>query len=170
MLVVFGGLPGTGKTTIAQAIARRFQATYLHIDVIEQALRSVFGSTGGIGPEGYVVAYALAESNLKLGRSVVADCVNPLPITRDAWRAVARASSVKLVEIEVVCSDPTEHRRRVESRFSDIPGHILPSWDDVTRHDYAAWSEPRLVLDTAMLDIQGAVRAVLENVEAARTR
>lgn len=34
---------------------------------------------------GYCVAYALAEENVRLGRSVVADSVNPLNLTRDAW-------------------------------------------------------------------------------------
>ena len=40
MLVVFGGLPGTGKTTLARQVADRLGATYLRIDTIEQALRS----------------------------------------------------------------------------------------------------------------------------------
>jgi predicted kinase len=30
-----------------------------------------------------------AESNLLIGRTVVADSVNPLAVTRDAWRQVA---------------------------------------------------------------------------------
>ncbi len=41
------------------------------------------------GPEGYIVAYRLAEHNLRLGLAVVADSVNPIEITREAWRAVA---------------------------------------------------------------------------------
>ncbi len=40
MLIVFGGLPGTGKTTIAKALAAKHMATYLRIDEIEPALRS----------------------------------------------------------------------------------------------------------------------------------
>jgi len=37
-LVVFGGLPGTGKTTLARALTQDWPATYLRIDEIEQAL------------------------------------------------------------------------------------------------------------------------------------
>jgi predicted kinase len=41
MLVVFGGLPGTGKTTRARGLAQRLKATYIRIDTVEQALRGV---------------------------------------------------------------------------------------------------------------------------------
>ena len=142
-LIVFGGLPGTGKTTLARAIARDMAATYLRIDAIEQALRFSGLITGDIGPAGYVVAYALAESNLKLGRSVVADSVNPIALTRDAWRRVAGEASAAVVEIEVVCSDPVEHRRRVEMRTVDVPGLVPPTWQEVVDRDYEPWDRPR---------------------------
>jgi predicted kinase len=38
MLIVFSGLPGVGKTTIAQALARELRATYVRIDTIEDAI------------------------------------------------------------------------------------------------------------------------------------
>jgi predicted kinase len=81
MLVVFGGLPGTGKTTVARLVAARLRAAYLRIDAIEQAMRSagVLAAPGEVGPAGYMAAYALAEANLRLGLTVVADCANPLP-------------------------------------------------------------------------------------------
>jgi predicted kinase len=46
-LIVFGGLPGTGKTTLARAVVQEHAATYLRIDTIEQTLRSsgVLGAT-----------------------------------------------------------------------------------------------------------------------------
>ena len=64
-LVVFGGLPGTGKTTIAKDVARRTGAVYLRIDTIEQAVRSANVLAGDIGPAGYVVANGVAESVTK---------------------------------------------------------------------------------------------------------
>ncbi|MDO9714111.1 AAA family ATPase [Paracraurococcus lichenis] len=121
MLIVFGGLPGMGKTTLASRIVRKLPATHLRIDTIEQALRSADVLKGDVGPSGYMIAYALAETNLRHGQIVVADCVNPLTVTRAAWRSVAAAASSPIVEIEVVCSDPAEHRCRVETRTVDIP-------------------------------------------------
>jgi predicted kinase len=157
MLIAFGGLPGTGKTTLAREIARQWQAVYLRIDTIEQALRSSGALAGDVGPAGYAVAYALAEANLRLGRVVVADSVNPLAITRDSWRQVALDASARVIEVEVVCSDPVEHRRRVETRSVDVAGLALPSWDDVLRRDYEPWTRPRIVLDTASCSVAQAV-------------
>jgi predicted kinase len=149
LLIVFGGLPGTGKTTLARRIAEERRATYLRIDTIEQALVSSGYLAGDIGPLGYIVAYELARANLRLGGTVVADSVNPLAITRDAWREVAATAPSRVVEIEVVCSDPAEHRRRVESRTADIPGHVQPTWAEVIGRDYEPWTRPRLIVDTA---------------------
>ena len=38
MLIIFGGLPGTGKTTIAKQLAKTVEAVYLRVDTIEQSL------------------------------------------------------------------------------------------------------------------------------------
>src|SRR5687768_13643980 len=128
MLIVLSGLPGTGKTTIARKLATELAAVYLRIDSVEQSIR---GAGRPVEGEGYSVAYAVAEDNLRLGRIVVADCVNPLPLTRSEWRAVADRSGVPALDVEIVCSDADEHRRRVETRAADISGHRLPTWQEV---------------------------------------
>jgi predicted kinase len=71
MLIIFGGLPATGKTTIAKELARQIGATYLRIDTIEQAIRDPTTMRQPITDEGYRVAYAVAEDNLRLGRTVI---------------------------------------------------------------------------------------------------
>jgi predicted kinase len=157
MLIAFAGLPGTGKTTLARAIAEERRATYLRVDTIEQILRDSGVLAGDVGPAGYMVAYALASANLRLGQDVVADTVNPLAITRDGWRNAARAAGVAIVEVEVICSDAAEHRRRVETRTVDVPGLVPPRWEAVVARDYEAWDRPRVVIDTAQRSVADAL-------------
>lgn len=148
-LIVFSGLPGTGKTTVSKALAAQRGAIYLRIDAIEQAM--ITAGAACIGPAGYAVANAVAEANLLLGHSVVADCVNPVRDSRMAWRAVAARASVRLVDIHLTCSDAVEHRRRVEGRLADIPGHVLPNWAAVIRCEFEARDDDHLLLDTATM-------------------
>src|SRR5215469_6431722 len=166
MLVVFSGLPGTGKTTISRAMAAKHSAVYLRVDVIEQAIRSVGVLAGDVGPAGYVVANALAQSNLANGALVIADCVNPIRASREGWRMVATRSRKPLIEVEVICSDPIEHRRRLEERNADIDGLILPTWQDVLHRQYEAWAEPRLIIDTVQLSPTEAVALVERHMDA----
>jgi predicted kinase len=161
MLIVFGGLPGVGKTAIARDLATALGALHLRIDSIEQALRNAGWNVAG---EGYSVAYAVAEDNLRLGHRVVADCVNPWPLTRNEWEGVANRAGVPAVSVEVVCSDVVEHKRRVESRPADIAGHRLPTWSEVLERDYRPWDGDRLVIDTARLDVRESVRTILDSL------
>jgi predicted kinase len=160
MLIVFSGLPGTGKTTIARELARQTGAVYLRIDVIEQAIRKAGVLAGDVGASGYGVANALALSNLQVGRTVVVDCVNPVRESREAWKAVAAAAKVVLLDILVTCSDQEEHQRRVETRTGDIPGLIPPTWQSVLAHEYEAWESVPLEIDTALMTPEQAVNVV----------
>jgi len=164
MLIVFSGLPGSGKTTIARKLAARRPAAYLRIDTIEQAIRGAHPSDADIGPVGYVVATALAESNLAIGATVIADCVNPVAESRAAWRAAAERANSTLFDIEVVCSDSIEHRRRVENRITDVQGLIAPTWQSVMEHEYEPWKTQRLVVDTARLSPDEALAMVEQHV------
>ena len=146
MLFALGGLPGAGKSALARALARRLGAVHLRIDTIEQAMRNAGFTVSG--PEGYLAARDLAEDNLRVGRTVIVDSVNPLAVTRAYWRETAARMAVRLVEIEVVCSDRGQHRRRVESRVADIPGLVLPTWQQVLGRQYEPWKTAH-VIDTA---------------------
>ena len=157
MLIVLSGLPGVGKTAIARELARATCAMHVRIDSIEQALRSAGCEVAG---QGYRIAYAIAEDNLRLGRVVIADSVNPWPLTRDEWRSVGRRAGVRTLDVEIVCSDVVEHRRRVESRAADIPGLKLPVWDDVVARDYRPWDSDRLAIDTALVTVEEAAQEI----------
>ena len=52
------------------------------------------------------------------------------------------------IDIEVICSDTYEHRRRIETRTSNISGLKLSSWTDVVNREYHSWSKDRIIIDT----------------------
>jgi len=146
-LYIFAGLPGSGKSTLAQAVARHYNAVYLRIDTVEQALRDL--CSVNVQGEGYRLAYRIASDNLHLDRSVVADSCNPIELTRREWEQVAQESDVAYFNIEVVCSDSREHRRRIETRVAEVAGLQLPTWQDVQSREYHDWTVDRIIVDTA---------------------
>ena len=165
MLIIFGGLPGTGKSTLALRLAGEVGAVYLRIDTIERAMVDT-NEVLSVGEGGYLVAYAVAEDNLRLGHTVIADSVNPLQITRSAWRNVAERAGVNAVEMEVVCSDQAEHRRRVEMRSHDIP----VTWQEVVERDYEPWMGEHIRIDTAGQKIEQSLEALRRALAAGLRR
>ncbi|MBY0274351.1 AAA family ATPase [Candidatus Binatia bacterium] len=165
-LWIFAGLPGSGKSTLAARLAAHAGAAYLRIDTIEQALRDLCAVQ--VQGEGYRLAYRVAADNLRLGVAVVADSCNPIELTRREWESVARDAGAAHVNVEVVCSDRDEHRRRVETRASTVPGLKLPTWQDVLAREYHPWTVERVVIDTAGRSEEQSFQELLARVTARR--
>ena len=165
-LIALSGLPGSGKSSIARELARQSGAVWLRIDSIEQAILDSGIVAGSVRDAGYRAAYAVAEDNLRLGQDMIADSVNPWPETRDAWRDAAARGGARFLEVEILCSDPAEHRRRVETRPSEVRGLALPQWQAVIAHDYKPWTSERLIIDTAARSIESCVREVIAVIAA----
>ncbi len=161
-LVVVGGLPGTGKSTLADGLAARLDVPVFNKDWIEASLRRD-GVTRG--HDSWRVAEhllaTLAGQQLGRGQSAILDTVARPAESRAAWRTLADDADARFRLIECVCSDAALHRGRVVGRDRSIPDWDELTWSDVedVRARSTPWAEPRLVLD--------ATRPAAENLDAA---
>jgi predicted kinase len=163
VLIVMSGLPGTGKSAIADGLGRAVGAPVLSVDPIEDALlRSGIERDQPTGLAAYVVAATVAEASLGLVQAVIIDAVNGVVEAKDWWRELADRFGVPLVIIETVCSDPGLHRRRLESRDRALAAFAEPSWDAVVqrRDEWVDWTEERLVLDAVLPLAENLPRAI----------
>ncbi|MEV6706766.1 AAA family ATPase [Micromonospora wenchangensis] len=150
LLVVFAGLPGVGKSTLARQVGVALGAAVLAVDPVERALAR-HGLTGpGPGQAGYDALAGLAEVQLGLGTSVVVDAANPAAGTRGLWFELSERAGVPLRLIEVYCGDEAELRRRVEARHTADP--LAPTWEQTRQRGtgYEPLIGPRLVVDTTI--------------------
>ena len=152
VLVVFAGLPGVGKSTLAVRLGVALTAPVLAVNPVVRVLarHGIVGATAG--PAAYASVAALAEAQLDLGLSVVVDAVNPGAAARELWHVVAARAGVPLRVVEVWCGDEAEHRRRVERRLAVESGPLVTTWEQVLveRAGYEPYVGPRLVVDTAV--------------------
>ena len=162
ILFIFSGLPAVGKSTLARFVVKEFGAVYLRIDTIEQGLKDLCRIN--VEGEGYRLAYRMTADNLQLGNNVVADCCNPIELTRREWEEVAVNNNCCFVNIEVICSDKTEHKKRAEQRNTEVANMNLPVWDDIENREYHEWHKSRIVIETAGKTIKQCQTELKEKV------
>jgi len=150
------GLPGSGKSTVAEELARVVGMPVVSVDPIESSiLRAGIDADQPTGLAAYLVAETIADVVLRSGQSVIIDAVNAVAPARDQWVLLGERLGVEVRFIETVCTDLTLHRRRLEERRRDLLHIAEPTWHAVEQSldEYAPWSglaesRPRLTLDT----------------------
>jgi predicted kinase len=145
------------------------QTPYLRVDRTEQTIVAWSALSHPLGPVGYAVAYELAQEQLQLHLDVIVECVNPIALTRDSWSKIAAENGAAILEVEVVCSDESEHRRRVETRTTDVEGLMKPAWAAVMEREYEPWRRKHLVVDSARMSAESAARLITSKIRTART-
>jgi predicted kinase len=163
ILFILSGLPAAGKSTLSKLIAQEYGAVYLRIDTIEQALKDLCHCE--VQGEGYRLSYRIAGDNLKLGQNVVADSCNLINLTREEWENVATENNSIFINIEILCSNKEEHKKRIETRKSEIKGLKLPTWKDVENRKYHSWKTERIIIDTANKSIEESFAELKEKIK-----
>ena len=156
------GLPGTGKSALAERLARALGIPVFSVDPIESALlRAGIQRSFETGLAAYLVAETLAKAHLELGQGVIIDAVNAVEPAKEMWRKLTRSHNQRLRVVECRCSDEVLHRTRLASRRRDLDRRLEPTWEEVQarRAQQSRWTEPVFEVDS--------ISPLEENVERA---
>jgi predicted kinase len=137
-LVLVTGVPGTGKSKVAEAVAGLLDAAVLAHDWAMSALRpfpEIQQALAAMEPSGHRVVgwsivHALARAQLRQGRSVVLDGVARAPELALCGQT-AREESARMVVVMTRCADAAVHRSRIEGRAREIPNWYELDWGRV---------------------------------------
>ncbi len=146
--IIFSGLPGTGKSALADRLAREFHLPLLRIDDLADCMPpGMDRNTTAFWDQAIFALLLLAESQLRLGVSVIADSIF-MNSDRSHAGAIALQTGTRFLPVHTFLSDETIWEARVNERFEKFsPGMGVASWEQVTaqRRGYRPW-EPGTAL------------------------
>lgn len=157
-LVAVCGLPGTGKTTVAEAIAERLGAERLRTDVVRKELFPDPEYTEEEVSAVYREVLDRARERLEAGESVVVDATFQDVRYRE-WARERAADAGADFELVVVECDEDVARERIRSRTED------ESDADVDVYDIFAETFDPVEMDHDTIDNSGDLEATYRQVD-----
>ncbi|MFZ0667086.1 MAG: ATP-binding protein [Acidimicrobiales bacterium] len=146
------GLPGTGKSTIAEALGRRIGSPVFAGDWLLGAMKpsgvlSTVDSSTVIDLSDRLL-WTLVQRQLTLEQSAIVDTLINDEVV-GAWAAGVAEFGARFRVVECVCADEGVHRERVEGRRRNIPGWHEIDWDHVERmrDEFPTPGVPHLTID-----------------------
>lgn len=169
-LILFAGMPGSGKTTLARMVSRELQLPILSKDRMQRVLRDHHLAAENTG-DGYYIILDMADEQLGVGVSVILDATFPLDHFRMVANEIALRHSAKFCAIYCTNSDDDVWHRRMERRVHYVPGWRPVGWEDVLRMRtyYQPWGDNALMVDS-MRSPEENFALVLDEIRRAEIR
>ena len=148
-LILFAGMPGSGKTTLARLVAQKLHIPSFAKDRVQRVLRDHNLADEASG-DGYYIILDLADEQLALGMSVILDATFPLDHFRMVASEIAARHKANFCAVYCYCSDDNVWKRRMNHRVHYVPGWRPVGWDDVERMRgyYQPWRQNALSADS----------------------
>ena len=159
------GPSGAGKTTLANALARRFEEMGYSVEVLDgDGIRSkLYPDLGFSKEEREMHNRVVVEMAKLLAKNGVITIVSVIAPYRE-WREYARKEIEKFVEVYLRCPVEVRIQRDPKGLYAKaLRGEIkgLTGLDG----EYEEPENPELVLDTDKLSVEEEVEAVVEKVK-----
>ena len=147
-LILFAGMPGSGKTTLARMVAQQLRLPIFSKDRMQRVLRDHHLADASTG-DGYYIILDLADEQLSLGISLILDATFPLDPFRTVASEIAARHNARFCPLYCTCSDDAVWESRMDKRVQYVPGWRPVGWADVLRMRayYQPWDDNATVLD-----------------------
>lgn len=149
-LVIFSGLPGTGKSTLAHRLAGELRWPLISIDDVTGEIPENAGIP--FWDSRVAVLLRVTEVQLALGLNVVVDSVF-MNKDRNHAQQLARKYRARFRPIYVYLSDEEVWKQRVTERYEEMQNPEVASWERIQhqRQHFRMW-EPGTALFVDSLD------------------
>jgi predicted kinase len=165
-LVIFSGLPGVGKSTLANKLARKLRWPLLKIDDV---IGQVPENPGIEFWDSKVnVLLDVLNTQLELGLDVIVDSVF-MNMDRQHAQEMARKYQVRFLPIYVFLSDEKVWQERVTKRFNELNDQDVATWERIQhqREHFAQWEEDTALFIDSINPVDENFASVLNFINSA---
>jgi len=162
-LIIFSGLPGVGKTTLAKRLARELRFPFICIDDVIGDVPENAGIP--FWDSRVAVLLDVVNTQLELGLSVIAESVF-MNMDRHHAQELARKHNVGFLPIYVFLSDENVWKERVTSRFNELKHPEIATWERIQhqRQRFREWEPGTALFIDSLHTVDQNYERVLEFV------
>jgi predicted kinase len=162
-LILFSGLPGVGKSTLAKKLARELQLPLLCIDDVIGEIPENAGVP--FWDSRVAILLDVVKTQLELGLSVIVESVF-MNMDRHHAQELARQYQYRFLPIYMFVSDENVWKERVTSRYNEMNDRDVATWDRIQhqRQRFREWESGSALFIDSLNSVDRNYESVLNFV------